>query len=75
MHGLGGKYARPREQPAKRMKVGLVARAGAHICPDRVADRDVAAERGVDATAHGRAGVAEELDPRGGIDQDYVARP
>ena len=61
---------RTRKQPAEVMEVSLVLRASQHSHADRVADRDLAAERHLDPIAGRGAGIAKKLDPRGRIDQD-----
>ena len=70
---LGRKNARPREQAAKRIEVTLVARTGdTSSGPHRRSRCPV--EFVIDATADDRTGVAKELDPGRGIDQDHVVR-
>ncbi len=52
-------------------QVGLVAGAGQDLHADGVAGGDVPSEQVIDPLAGGAPGSAQELDPRGRVDQDH----
>ena len=52
--------------------MALVARASEYFHTDRIADRDVAVQLGVDPRTDNRPGVAQKLHPRRSVDQDHV---
>lgn len=62
------------EQPAKVAEMLLIPCASQHLHPDGVARGDLAVQEGVDAVADCAVGVAEELDPGRGVNEDHPAR-
>ena len=73
--GTGGENGRPREQPAKACQVAFVPGAGEHLHANCVAHGNFALDQHLDAVADRGPRVAEEFDPRRGVDQDHLARP
>ena len=62
------------EQAPEVEQMGLVARAGQDFHADGVADGEVPVQKLIYLIAGGGAGVAQELDPGGGVDQDHGGR-
>src|SRR3954451_2839773 len=72
--GFGGQGRGPSEQASQALKVPGVASAGEDFHAHGIADRDVVAEQPIDLVAYRRSGVAKELDPRRGVDEDHAER-
>ena len=67
-------HHRTREQSAQPFQVVLVARAGKHFHPHRMASRQLGVKQGLDPIADRRSGTAQKLDPRRSVDQNHRMR-
>ena len=74
VHRFRRKYDCSRKKTSQAPQMLLVSCAGKYFHADRVTDRGLDLEQGVDTLTDRRPGVAEKLDPRRCVDQDHVAR-
>ena len=67
VHWPRGENGRPCKQPTEVMQMLFVARASEHFHLNRIADRDLAFEQGLDTIAGRGPGVPKKFDPCGRI--------